>query len=189
MQAASSKAPSLGALAVVAGLLGSGALVWTSTEAAFTAVVTNPGNSWTSGSVALTDDDTGSAMFTALNLSPGDTGTKCIKVTYGASQTASVKMRGTQSGSLAQYVNLQIEEGNGGSFNSCLGFSGNLIYNGTVQGFGTSATDFASGVGSWTPTGAAQTRTYRITYTLSPSTPNTQQSSTASADFIWEAHS
>src|SRR4051812_44560547 len=76
--------------AVPIGLIASGALVWNASYAAFTATTVNPGNSWSTGSVALSDSQGGSssgATGTALwsgqtNLIPGSTGTKCIKVTY-----------------------------------------------------------------------------------------------------------
>src|SRR3712207_7319239 len=41
---------------------------------------------------SLSDDDSGSAMFTATGLKPGSTGTKCIQVTYGGSLAAAVKL-------------------------------------------------------------------------------------------------
>ena len=61
-------------LAVPLGLLGSGALVWQASYAAFTAQTTSPGNSWSTGSVALTDDDAGAAMFSRTGLAPGSSG-------------------------------------------------------------------------------------------------------------------
>src|SRR4051794_4529260 len=67
--------------AVPAAVLASGALVWQSSYSAFSATTSNPTNNWTAGTVALADDDSNTALFTATNLKPGSTGTKCIAVT------------------------------------------------------------------------------------------------------------
>jgi hypothetical protein len=54
------------ALAALVGLFGSGLLVWRTSRAAFTATTSNAGNSWTAGSVTLTDHDApGAATPTA----------------------------------------------------------------------------------------------------------------------------
>lgn len=100
-------------------LFGSSALVWQSSRAAFTATTGNPSNSWTSGTVALANDQSGVAVFDALTglvpdssrsaLSPpaagayaaGSTssgGSACIKVTYSGSVTANVRLRATLGG-------------------------------------------------------------------------------------------
>jgi hypothetical protein len=44
------------AAAVVVGLMGSGALVWQASSAAFTASTENDSNTWSSGKVVLTDN-------------------------------------------------------------------------------------------------------------------------------------
>jgi len=52
----------------------------------------------------------------------------------------------------------------------------------------SSATSFATGLGTWAPTGtASETRVFQITYTLDPAAPNTVQGGTASIGFTWEA--
>ena len=101
-------------------LLGSGALVWHASYSAFSATTTNPSNSWTTGTVTITNDQTGAAAFTITNikpdaslsaLSPGATGgaynatttasggSKCIKVTYnGTVATNNIRMYATLGG-------------------------------------------------------------------------------------------
>ena len=59
-------------------------------------------------------------------------------------------------------------------------------FNGSLNGFGA-LTTFASAVGAWTPTGAGQSRDYRVTYTLSAAAPNSVQNSNASLTLVWEA--
>ena len=176
-------------------LVGSAALVWHASYSAFTATTSNPTNNWAAGTVALSDDDANTAMFTASNLKPGSTGTKCIAVTSTGSLPSAVKLYGTtfsQTKALAANINITVEEGNGGSSTSCAGFTplvtGGTVYSGTLDGFATTKTNYSSGVGSWAPTGSAsETRSYRFIYTLSTSTPDSAQGGTAALGFTWEA--
>lgn len=175
----------------------SGLLVWQSSYAAFSSTTDNPTSNWTAGSVALTDDDTNVALFTASNLKPGSTGTKCIVVTSTGSLASAVKLYATgysTTNALGTYINLVVDEGTGGTFatsgpTSCTGFTlGTNDYTGTLAGFATAKTNFATGVSAWTPTGSgSESKTYRFTYTLDAATPNTAQGGTAAAGFTWEA--
>jgi hypothetical protein len=167
--------------------MGSGALVWRGTEAAFTATTFTGSNTWGTGSVTLTDDDLGGVAFTATGLVPGSTDTKCIVVTYGGSvATTGVKLYATaysDTGGLAANITLTVTEGSGGSYSGCAAPVGTQIYSGSLAAFGAKA-DFANGVGSWAPTAAAQTMVYRITYTVGASAP---QSASCAVTFTWEA--
>lgn len=184
-------------LAVPLGLLGSGALVWQASYAAFTAQTVNPANSWTTGSVALSDDDGGAAMFSQSAVKPGSSGQKCITVTYNGSITSGVRLfiaTGGLTGStpLASALTLVVEEGSGSSFGAspdCTGFTatGGPLYSGTLNGFATTRTQYSNGVSAWAPTGAAQTRTFRFAWTLPTSADNTVQNLSTTATFTWEA--
>lgn len=101
-------------------LLTSGALVWQASYSAFTATTTNGTNSWTTGTVNITNDQSGAAVFNGLTglkpdstlsaLSPGNTGgaytattttsggSACIKVTYSGSVNANIRMYATLGG-------------------------------------------------------------------------------------------
>lgn len=184
-----------GVAAILLGVLGSAGAVWQASYSAFSATTVNPTNNWSAGSVALTDDDNNTAMFTATNLKPGSTGSKCIAVTSTGSLASTVKLYGTNpatTNSLASVLNLTVTQGTGGGFGSCTGYtpltSGSSVYTGTVAGFGSTATSFATGVGTWAPTGTAtETRVFQFTYTLDPAAPNTAQGGTASIGFTWES--
>ncbi|MBV9832440.1 MAG: hypothetical protein JOZ82_12685 [Marmoricola sp.] len=180
------------AAAAPVALLASGAMVWGASYSAFSATTVNPTSNWSAGTVALADDDSNTAMFTASGLKPGSTGTKCIAVTSTGTLPAAVKLYGTSystTNNLAGNVTLTVEEGTGATSSSCAGFvSGTTIYNGTMASFGTSKTSYATGVGSWAPTGSgSETKSYRVTYTLSSSTPDTAQGGTAALGFTWES--
>lgn len=182
-------------IAIPAALVASGVVVSTASYSAFSATTVNPTSNWTAGSVALTDDDNNTALFTATGLKPGSTGTNCITVTSTGSLPSAVKLYSTNAATtnnLAANINLSVEQGTGGGFGSCSGFTpaatSGTLYSGTVAGFSTASTNYANGVGTWTPTGtASESRVYRFTYTVSSTAPNTVQGGTAALGFTWEA--
>jgi hypothetical protein len=83
-------------LAVVpVGLLLSAALTWSATHAAFSASTGNAGNSWQTGSVVLSDSDSGAALFTSAAdgaLKPGSTRSRCIRLDYTGDLPAEIRM-------------------------------------------------------------------------------------------------
>ena len=182
--------PLVTALALVVGLLGSGALVWQGTNAVFSSTTSSSSNSWTLGSVTLADDDLGSAMFSVGGLTPGDDGENCLTVDYTGDVSTAVKLYAAASSdasSVAQYVDLVIEEGTGGGFGDCTGFSSTgSAYTGTLANFTATTTDYGSGVGSWAPSAAAST-VYRIGYTLNAATPTGKQGAVTTVTFQWES--
>jgi hypothetical protein len=171
------------------GLLFASAAVWQTSQAAFTGSTQNATNAWTAGTVSLTDDDAGTAMFSVTGLVPGATATRCIAVTYGGSATAAVRLFvPTASGPLQSYLDLVVQEGSGGSFASCTGFTASsTLYTGTLASAASLHGAYGSGWSTWAPTGAAQSRTYRFTYTLNAGTPDSQQGNSANATLQWEA--
>ncbi len=178
--------------AVPVALVAGGGLVWQSSYSAFSATTASPTNNWTAGTVALSDDDSNTAMFTAPNLKPGATGTKCIAVTSTGSLASTVKLYGTSyatTNGLADNINLKVEEGTGATTASCAGFTGgSTLYDSSLAGFGTTKTSFATGVGTWAPTGSgSETKAYKITYTVNANTPNSAQGGTAALGFTWES--
>lgn len=175
---------------VLAGLI-TGVGSWS----AFSAKVANGPSSFSVGTVSLSDDDAGSALFSVSNLKPGSSGSQCIVVTSSGSLASTVKLYTTGASTtkgLAGYINLTITQGSGGSFGSCSGYSalasGSSVYSGTLANLTSSATAFSSGLGTWAPTGAGnETRTFQFGYTVSSSTPDSAQGGAASLGFTWEA--
>jgi hypothetical protein len=185
----------IGIGSAVAGVAASAVVVWHSSYSAFSATTENPTNSWAAGTVVLSDDDTATAMFTASNLEPTSTSSHCITVTSTGTLPSTVKLYGTTpttTNGLSSYVNLTITQGTGGAFSNCSGFvplgTDATVYTGTLAGFGSSATDFATGLGTWAPTGSgSETRVFQFTYTIDPAIPNSAQGGTAAVGFTWEA--
>jgi Tfp pilus assembly protein PilW len=184
-----------GWIAIPVALLTSGLVISQASYSAFSSVASNPASNWTAGSVAIADDDAGSALFTATALKPGSTGTKCIAVTSSGSLASIVKLYGvgsTTTNGLSSFITLTVTQGTGGNFGSCTGFTplaaGSAVFSGTLAAFGSTATNYATGLGTWAPTGASpETRVYRLTYTVDAAAPNTSQNGTAAVAFTWEA--
>lgn len=165
---------------------------------AFSATTTNAGNTITAGTVAIADNDAGAAMYSIANAKPGESVSKCIKVTYTGSIDADVRIYTTSTiGSLGQYVDLTITPGTQTtpSFPSCTGFtadSGGALYTGTLQNFGSTKNSYATGVvdypGSGTKWATNEAVVYQVTATLQSSAPDTAQGlTTGSHTFTWEA--
>ncbi|TDN46667.1 hypothetical protein EDF64_101534 [Curtobacterium flaccumfaciens] len=180
-------------IAIPAALVASGVVVSTASYSAFSATTVNPTSNWTAGSVALTDDDNNTALFNATGLKPGSTGANCITVTSTGSLPSTVKLYGTNASAtkaLDANITLTVEQGTGGGFGSCTGFTpaatSGTLYSGLLSNF--TASNFATGLGTWAPTGtASESRVYRFTYTVSSTAPNTVQGGTAALGLTWEA--
>ncbi len=177
-------------LLVPLALLASSAVVYQASNAAFTASTTNGANNWAAGTVQLSDDDSGSVLVSMTGLQPGDTATKCLNVNYSGSLAAAVKLytTGYTDTGLGQYLTFSIDEGTGatgGATLDCTGFTGGTsLHSGTLDGFATAASSYATGVSSWAPSASA-TKSYRFSWTLQDD--NNAQGKDATATFTWEA--
>ena len=187
------------ALATPAAILCAAGLVWHSSYAAFSGTTRSSGNSWSTGSVALSDDDAGAARFQATNLTPGSTETKCIKVTATATVPGVVKGYAVNPVPSAQglesRIKVTVAEGTGGDFASCTGFapSSTLI---TDMPLSTLATfnSYTNGMGNWPVTAGTQSRTYQVTWKfdttgLTQSQLDQLQGSQTGIDIQWELQS
>jgi predicted ribosomally synthesized peptide with SipW-like signal peptide len=182
-------------LGIVACIAGAGVF------SAFSSQTDNTGNVITAGTVALEDNDGGSALYAITNAKPGETKTSCIKVTYKGSLPSTVKLfipTTTPIGELGQYVNLKVEAGTQttSTFPTCEGFTAystaGTVYEGTLSAFATEHSSFTNGVSTF-PTGQTKWETnnavvYRFTATLSATAPETAQGKTTGTHtFRWEA--
>jgi hypothetical protein len=161
---------------------------------AFSSQTDNPGNIVTAGSVVISDNDGGSALYTITNAKPGSTQTSCIRVLYTGTLDADVKLYTPSTvGALAPYVNLKIEPGTQAtpSFPSCTGFTpdGAAIFDAALSTFPTT---YAGGVvdnpGSTTKWVTNDAVVYRVTATVAASIPDAQQGGTTGLHTLrWEA--
>jgi len=148
--------------------------------------------------VVLGDNDLGASLYNISNAKPGESVSKCIKVTYTGSLDADVHLYTTSSiGTLGQYVELTITPGTqtSPSFPSCTGFtpdSGGALYTGTLSAFATAKSSYANGLvdypGSATKWQANESVVYQVTVGLQSSAPESAEGlSTGSHTFTWEA--
>jgi predicted ribosomally synthesized peptide with SipW-like signal peptide len=180
-------------LGIVACIAGAGVF------SAFSSQTDNPGNVITAGTVTLTDNDGGTALYAITGAKPGDSKTSCIKVTYSGSLPATVKLFTPSAiGELGPYVNLKVEAGTQATsaFPGCEGFTvyttGGTVYEGTLGAFATEHNLFTNGI-TTNPTGATKWENgnsvvYRFTATLSATAPEAAQGKTTGSHIIrWEA--
>lgn len=173
--------------AVVVGLISflSGA----GTYAAFLSVTSNDGNGSGNdigaGTVDLTDNDSGSAMFTISNMRPTDPPvSSCITVTYNGSLDSVVGLYGSVSGTLAPFLDLTVFAGDsGGSFGDCTSFSAStVLYTGPLDAFPAAYGSIMDPISPWV-TGSYHS--YKFTFSLQNTAA--AQGLAASVNFTWEA--
>lgn len=170
--------------------------------AAFRVLGQNSGNAITSGTVAVGDNDGGSAELSLSSALPGDTDSDCIKVTYTGSLASTIRLYGTTTGTgLDPYLDLKVTRGTYSPSDpgdgSCTNFSADatnyigagagVIYNGTLQGYADSYTaglvDPTPGSPeSWTTN---ESHVYKLQVTVQNN--SAAESKTANQDFVWEA--
>jgi hypothetical protein len=146
-----------------------GLMVWQGSNAAFSSDTRNVGNSWETGSVALTDDDGGTAMFQVQDLTPGDSGEKCIVVTASSSVPGVVKtyVADLAADGLEPYIKLTIQEGTGGAFDDCTGFAPIWTYpSEALSALFTDHSDYSTGLLPWATAGvpSGESMSYRFSW-------------------------
>jgi hypothetical protein len=185
--------------ALAVGVISTSVMVARMSQAAFAGTTGNSANAWLTGTVALSDNDSGSALFRPADgaMLAGEARNRCIAVTYTGSLTTgvAVKFYGsarelTTGADLRPYLNVKIERGTGGlaSAGSCSGFSplpGPAVFDGTLSAL--TASSYVSGLDPWTPSSSSDTQVYRFTVTLD--TDPAAGEKDAVADFTWEARS
>jgi hypothetical protein len=186
-------------VSIIAGIVLSCALVWGSSTAAFNSYTTNPGNAWASGTLSLGDDDSNGVLFSVTGLRPGDTGSRCLRVTYTGSARSNVRLYTTASsytGSLGAYIDLVISEGTTGSYanGTCSDWTtGTSLYTGLMSAFSSASTTFSNGkyntADPWSPITSGQYKVYKFDYTLRLDAPTGAQNTSGGIGFTWEAQS
>ena len=115
-------------------------------------------------------------------------GDRVHRVIYsGKLLPSDVNLYGVSGGTgLDAYLDVTVEEGSGGVFGNCTGFTPtSTIFTGTLTSFAATHTNFATGAGAWNPAVNPESRTYRFTVTLQDD--NAAQGLNATATFTWEA--
>jgi hypothetical protein len=148
------------------------------TSAAWVDTTENTGNSWATGTVSLTDNDAGVAMFAVTDMVPGQVVENSITVTNDSSVPLDVRLYGenlVNDDLLAQHLNLKIGTTAGAGD----------IYDGTLLGFSGTHAAFSTGT-AVIDLAAAGTQTYHFWVELDSATPTEFQGTSAGIDFVWE---
>ena len=160
------------------------------TNAAFSAQTDNAGNAFAAGTVAISDNDSGTAMFNLSDLAPGDNATGCIEVTYSGSLDPEVRLFGaaTAGDGLEDYLDLTVERGDGDC--ATFGTVTAVWTNGTDGDLGAflgASTDYASGANDWQPTGGGPADMVPYRFTVELQDDNAAQGKNVTVTFTWEA--
>ena len=135
-----------------------GAIAGAATFSAFSSTTTNSsgtGNKFAAGTVSLSDNDTGTHMYSVTNQKPGVDTVKCIQVTYGGSLDADVKLYTTTTTipAAAANITLTIKKGTstgGSGFPDCGTFTSQAtIYTGSLYDFQQTKGSYANGVAAY----------------------------------------
>lgn len=116
--------------------------------AAFSGTTANPNNSFAAGTVAIEDNDGGTALFSnAVKQKPGDYD-RCINVTYTGSLDATVKLYTSAITGTGSDLNVSVWKGSGATAADCTGFTadGGALFNNTLANFASSHSSFANGL-------------------------------------------
>jgi len=178
-----------------------GLLAGLGSYAVFTATTGNAGNSFASGTVVIEDNDSNSAMLALANAKPGDADTSCIRIEYTGSLDSTVRLYGSVSGGLADYLTLTVTRGTDSSpsFDSCANFApdatnyigaGNgVVFSGPLSAFPAS---YAAGIvdpTSGTPETWSENEAHSYRFVVTLQDVNAAQGLTGNAAFTWEARS
>ncbi len=111
------------------------ALVVNRSSAALIGDAANTSAVVSSGTIELVDDDEGHALFDLEDLTPARPVSRCVEVTYrGTILPVELSMRAEANGELADYLDVTIHEGAGGSYESCDGFTADRrVFHGTLD--------------------------------------------------------
>lgn len=166
----------------------------------YTTVTSNNGNTFKAGEISLSDNDSGSALFTINGFVPGDSFVRCIEVDYTSTQgvQSQVRLWGNTGGNgLDQYLDLKIRRGTQPATTTsgdCTGFTpdttdyissgAGVFYDDTLQRF---PDDWTGGTDDPKPAwDNGDIVVYEITLTVQNN--NNAQGLTATQDFRFEAH-
>jgi predicted ribosomally synthesized peptide with SipW-like signal peptide len=172
-----------------------GAIAAFGTFSAFSSSTENPGNKIETGTVVLTDNDSGSALYSVTGAKAGTTVDRCITVAYTGDLDADVKLYLPDAvGALGQYVDMTVTAGTDATpvFGDCAGFvaDGAPIFDDTLQAFRAAHTGWADGLaynpGSATKWAQGDSVTYRVQLTVQDDN-SAQGKVTGDHRLMWEA--
>lgn len=138
-------------------------------------------SSLSAGTVSLVDDDQGRSLFDLSDMAPGRPVVRCIELVYeGSIVPVDLALQAEAAGELSRFLDVSIDEGTGGSFETCDGFAAtDAVFDGTLDELaGSGWLELARIVNTGTRT------SYRIEFALQDEQAALGRA--ASASFVWE---
>ena len=179
---ASSPKRTLGALFLILAAVG----VAIGSGANFTAQTANPSNTFSSGTLSMSNSKDGAAVLTASNMKPGDVSTGTVDIgntgsvagTFSLSRSALNDSDGANP--MSGKLNVLVEDCGDFSAGTPTCVAGDPdVYSGTLAGMTSSY-----GLGSYA---ANEKHTYKFTVTFDSSAGNAYQGDSSTATFQWDA--
>jgi hypothetical protein len=184
--------------AVLLGLVG--IVAGAGTLSTLNATTANPGNSFASGTVAVSDNDAGTTVVSIAAGKPTSTATGCVLVTYTGTLPANVRLYATTTGTgLGAYLDLKVTRGTftgTPAAGSCTGFTADttnyglgagIIYLGLLSAIGSTSATGVSDPSSASPAtwATGHAHAYKIQVTVRDDVDG--QGKNASTAFTWIA--
>ncbi len=135
-----------------------------------------------SGTIELNDDDNGRSLFNLSDMVPGRSSAECITITYdGSIVPVDLTLAADVQGDLGPYLDVLVEQGSSGGFESCAGFEAlRVVFDGTLSGLAArDRLDLERILNQ------GESRVFRFTFTLQDRREALGRN--ASVGFIWEA--
>jgi hypothetical protein len=136
--------------------------------------------------LTLASDADGSALVTAAGLAPGHPITRCLRLDYDhAVDDDRIRLMTSPSGGLADHLSVLVESGTGGNSNDCSGFTGNVVYSGTLTALGQQHGTAQTALALRTLTAGTGSVSVRLRFSVNDT--NAAQGLGTSADLVWIA--
>ncbi len=136
------------------------------------------------GTLRLYDDDGGQSLFDLGAMVPGRAEERCLTITYdGDVLPVDLSLVAASSGSLDEFLDITVERGVGGSFDSCDGFEPEEeIFAGTLAEFA------AEGEAGALPVGVIRNQTDAVSFRFNFELQDNSEAMglSSSVDFAWQ---
>jgi hypothetical protein len=136
--------------------------------------------------LTLASDADGTALVSATSLAPGHPVTRCLRLSYGnAVPDDRIRLMTSPTGGLADHLTVRVEAGTGGGAGTCTGFSGSVVYSGSLADLGRRHGTAQAALPVRTLTGGNGQMSVRLRFALDGD--NAAQGQSATADLVWIA--
>jgi hypothetical protein len=134
--------------------------------------------------LTLASDADGVALVSATQLAPGHGVTRCLRLDYANAVNGDrLGLVSSSTGSLAGHLDVRIEAGTGGSAASCTGFTGSVVYSGTLSALTTAHGTAANALLLKTLPDGSSSMTVRLRFLVADT--NAIQGTVAQSDLLW----